>query len=122
MSKLVAMTLPILPGKTEQWKKFVNELNTRYKKEFNESRKSVGIYQRTFFQTTPHGDSVILVLEGANPNDAIRTIWARTDEFTKWLVAQVKEIHGVDLSKNDTFLTPPELVMETEPLEELITN
>jgi hypothetical protein len=113
MTKLFAMTLPVLPGKTEQLKKFTNELTTTYKKEFNESRKKLGVQERTFLQTTPMGDMIIVTLEGNNPEKAIAEFGKGTDEFTKWFITQAKEIHGVDLSKEPVGKLP-ELVAETE--------
>lgn len=117
MTKLFAMAMPIPAGKTEQWKKFSNELKTTYKKEFNASRKALGVQERTFFQTTPMGDMVIVTLQGENPQDAFTKFGQQTDAFAKWFATQVKEIHGVDLSQKLT--TPlPELVAETDPVEE----
>jgi len=122
MTKLTAVAIPILPGKTEQWKKFSSELKTRYKKEFNESRKNLGVQERTFFQPTPQGDFVIVTLEGENPGEAMKKFGTASDEFTKWFVSQAKEIHGVDLSQPNTLPPTPELVIETEPIEETITR
>jgi len=118
MSKLIAMAFPVLQGKTEQLKKFTNELKTRYKKEYNESRKSLGVYERAFLQTSPNGDTVIVTFEGENPGEALKKLGEKTDEFTKWFNAQVKEIHGIDFSQKGTQPPLPELISETEPVEE----
>ncbi|MGZ3899251.1 MAG: hypothetical protein ACXVNM_02160 [Bacteroidia bacterium] len=117
MTKLFAMAVPILPGKTEQWKKFANDLKTRYKKEFSESRKKLGVQERTFFQSTPNGDMVIVTLEGENPQEAFSKFSQTNDEFTKWFVSQAKEVHGIDLSQKPTTALP-ELILETEPVLE----
>ena len=118
MTKLFAIAIPILKGKTEQWKKFTDEVNTRYKKEFNESRKKLGVQERTFLQSTPSmGDLVLVTLEGENPESAFQKFGQGTDEFTKWFTGQVKEIHGFDLSQKPDF-SMPKLVNESEPLEE----
>lgn len=117
MTKLLAMAFPILPGKTEQWKKFSNDTTTRYKKEFNESRKRLGVYERTFLQSTPQGDMVIVTLEGNDPQKAFEQFGQGTDEFTKWFVTQVKETNGVDLTKKPTG-SMPELVAETESIKQ----
>ena len=117
MTKLLAIAIPILPGKTEQWRKFSNDLNTRYKKEFIESRKQLGVQERTFLQSTPQGDLVLVTLEGKNPEKAFAEFGKGTDEFTKWFVAQAKEVHGMDLTqKSEGSL--PQLVNETEPVAE----
>lgn len=111
--------MPILPGKTEQWKKFANDLKTTYKNEFNESRKKLGVQERTFFQSTPMGDMIIVTLEGKNPETAIAEFGKGTDEFTKWFVAQAKEVHGLDLTQKPTG-SMPELIVETETVSELV--
>lgn len=118
MTKLFAIAVPILKGKTEQWKKFTDDLNGRYKKEFEESRKNLGVQERTFLQSTPAmGDLAIVTLEGKNPEAAFQQFGQGTDEFTKWFNGQVKEIHGLDLSQKSDF-TLPKLVNETKAIEE----
>lgn len=120
MSKLIAVAFPILPGKTEQWKKFTDELKTRYKKEYSDSRKSLGVYERTFIQKGPQGDTVIVTLEGENPAEAFKKMAEKTDEFSKWFNAQAKEIHGIDFSQKGSLPPMPELIAETEPIEEIV--
>lgn len=117
MKKLFAIAIPILSGKTEQWKKFTSELNSRYKKEFNESRKTLGVQERTFLQSTPQGDLVLVTVEGKDPELAFQKFGQGTDDFSKWFLSQVKEIHGFDLSQKQTSKLP-ELMAETEAIEE----
>lgn len=117
MSKQFAIAVPILKGKTEQWKKFSADLKTRYNKEFNDSRKKLGVQERTYFQTTPQGDLVIVTLEGKDPQNAFLQFGKGTDEFTKWFITQVKEIHGLDLTQKPTSALP-ELVIETKTITE----
>lgn len=117
MKKLFAVSIPILSGKTEQWKKFTSELNGRYKKEFNESRKALGVQERTFLQSTPQGDSVLVTLEGKDPEMAFQKFGQGTDEFSKWFAGQAKEIHGIDLSQKSEFKLP-ELIAQTDEIEE----
>lgn len=119
MTKLFAIAVPVLPGKTEQWKKFSNDLKTTYNKEFKASRKKLGVQERTFLQSTPQGDLIIVTLEGTNPEKAFAEFGKGTDDFTKWFVAQAKEIHGIDLTQKPEG-TLPELVVETEPVAELV--
>lgn len=119
MTKLFAIAIPILAEKTEQWKNFSYQLNTRYRKEFNESRKLLAVQERTFFQSTPTGDMVIVTLEGENPQAAFQEFGKKNDEFTKWFVSQVKDIHGIDLTQKPSG-TLPELIIETEPIAEVV--
>jgi hypothetical protein len=120
MSKLFAMAVPILPGKTEQWKKFSNELKGSKNKEFLESRKRMGVQERSFLQHTPMGDLVIVTIEGKDPQKAFEDFAKGTDEFAKWFNSQVKEIHGVDLSQPPAGAMP-ELIVESEPVSEFVS-
>src|SRR5687768_5357790 len=99
MTKMMAMAVPILPEKKAQWEKFANELNTSRKSDFKKSREKLNVRERTFFQSTPQGDMVIVTLEGDNPEKMFAEFSQGNDEFTKWFMSQVKEIHGLDFSQ-----------------------
>lgn len=108
----MAMAVPILPGKTEQLRKFINELNNDRNKDFVASRKKLNVHERTFLQQTPMGDMVIVTLEGPDPERAFKDFSSGNDEFTNWFVKQVKEIHGIDL--NDPPPAFPELLIDSK--------
>lgn len=108
-----AVAIPILPGKTEQWRQFANEIaHGRWSRDFAESRRRLGVHERTFFQSTPMGDFVIVTLEGDDPAGAFQRFASGNDEFTRWFLQQVKEVHGLDLTQpmSGGF---PELVVDT---------
>lgn len=96
---MLAMSFPIPTGRTERWKKFAKELTGPRRKQFEESRKKLGVRERTFLQNTPTGDVVIVTLRGKNPASAFAKFSKGKDAFTKWFVAETKEIHGIDLSE-----------------------
>ncbi len=113
MKTLFAMAVPILPGKTAQFRKFGEELNTTYFEGLNESRKKLNVRERAFYQKTPMGDLVIVTVEGENPEEAFKKFGEGNDAFTKWFAKEVKEIHGIDLTsppKGDL----PELVIDSQ--------
>jgi hypothetical protein len=110
---LMAVAVPILPGKTDQWRQFIAQLNGPRRAEFEASRRRLGIHERAFFQSTPHGDLVIVTQEGANPEDFFRNFGSGTDSFSRWFVQQVKEIHGMDLSQFEPS-SMPELSVDSE--------
>lgn len=110
---LMAIAVPILPGKTGQWRRFIEELNGPRRSEFEASRRRLGVHERAFFQSTPQGDLVIVTVEGADPEGAFRQFGTGTDEFTRWFVQQVKEIHGMDLSQPAQW-PMPELGLDSE--------
>src|SRR5450432_1212048 len=97
MKKLFAITIPVLPGKTAQFKKFIAELNGNRQSDFIKSREKLNVRERTFFQATPMGDFVIVTLEGPDPVASFKAFGAVNDEFSNWFAKEVKEIHGLDL-------------------------
>ena len=48
---LLAMCMPILPGKKEMWLEKMNQINQEpAKSEFDASREDAGVYERSFLQ------------------------------------------------------------------------
>ena len=95
---LLAIAVPILADKAGQFKAFVAELNGAKKADFVASRKRLAVRERTFFQQTPIGDFVIVTLEGDDPASAFAKFGQADDAFTRWFKAEVKNIHGIDIS------------------------
>jgi hypothetical protein len=110
---LMATALPILPGKTEEWRAFVAELNGPRRADFAESRRRAGVRERTFLQSTPMGDLVIITLEGDDPAGAFQKMIAQDDEFSRWFIEQAKNAHGVDPTQPPPGPLP-ELVVDSE--------
>lgn len=95
---LLAICVPILPGKLERWRAFAAELTGPRLHEFEQSRQRLGVRERTFLQHNPDGsDAVLVTLEGADPRRAFGDWGMTNDDFTDWFVDQVKQIHGLDL-------------------------
>ena len=112
---LMAVAFPILPGKTGEWRTWMEELNGPRREDFAESRRRAGVHERTFLQSTPMGDLVIVTLEGDDPGRAFGKMMSADDEFTKWFTARASEIHGIDLTARPTG-SPSELIVETAPV------
>jgi hypothetical protein len=107
---LMAVAFPIVPGKTEDWKKFIAELNGARRAEFVASRKSIGARERTFLQPTPMGDFVVVTLEGDNPGESFGRFVSSTDPFTLWFLEQVKAVHGIDLKQAASGPMPQQVI------------
>jgi len=110
--KMIALTFPILPGKTDAWRAWVRELTTSRRTEYEDNRRRLGARERTYLQRTPHGDVVIVTIEAEDPLGALAALGQGHDEFTAWFVEKVIEFHGVDLRQPMTG-PPNELVAET---------
>ncbi len=110
---MTAAAFPILPGKTDEWRAWMAEINGPRREEFDASRRNAGVRERTFLQTTPMGDLVIVTLEGDDPGRAFGKMLSADDAFTAWFAEKALAVHGVDLRARPT-VAPPELVVDTD--------
>lgn len=93
---ILAMAIPILPGKKEKWKNLIlKNMTGENKKETDKIREDAGVHERSFLQETPNGDFVILTFEGENPVEG----WARImSNLPEDFAILAKEIHGLDVN------------------------
>jgi hypothetical protein len=107
---LFAICLPILPGKKDQWLGMMEKLKGPARAQLNATREAAGVHERTFLQTTPAGDLVIVTLEGDDPLGAFGKMMA--DPALKDFKAWAEDVHGVKL---DGPMPPmPELVYDSK--------
>ena len=103
---LIAIALPILPGKIDIWKtKVLERMLGDNKKDADAIRNAAGVRERLYLQKVPEGHIVILTFEGINPEAGYsQMIRNSPPEFAE----AVLEIHGLDV--NATQLPSPKLV------------
>jgi len=109
---MMAVAFPILPGKTAEWRAWMEELNGSRRQEFVDSRRRAGVHEQTFLQPTPMGDLVIVTLEGDDPGQAFGQMMGATDAFATWFLERAQAVHGVDLTVPMTG-SPSELVVDS---------
>jgi hypothetical protein len=110
---MIAVAFPILPGKTAEWRAWMDEVNGPRRAEFDASREAAGVHERTFLQQSPMGDLVLVTLEGDDPGRAFGKMMSAYDAFTRWFTERAQAIHGVDLTVRPTG-EPSELVVDTD--------
>ena len=69
---IIAMCMPILAGKKEQWQAMMDQVTND--PNFAASREDAGVHERSFLQETPAGDFVILTFEGDDPEASFAKI------------------------------------------------
>jgi hypothetical protein len=93
---MIAMALPILPGKKEKWKETIlNHMVGQNKKNTDSIRENAGVHERSFLQESPDGDFVILTFEGDDPVAGWGEIMANLPEE---FAAAAKDLHGMDVN------------------------
>lgn len=96
----LAMAFPILPGKTEQWQHFCQEMVGPRYSEYQASRKRLGLTREVaYLQHTPQGDLAIIYVEAPSVPAVFGGLGASQEPFDVWFREQALEIHGVDLSQ-----------------------
>ena len=90
--------VPILEGKTEAWKAACVEMAGPRKEEYIKSRQALGITKEVAcLQQTPHGDYVVVHIEGNDVSGIMQGMMEATDRFSVWFKEAVfKDVHGID--------------------------
>ena len=109
---LMAVVFPIAPGKTDDWRRFIGELNGARHADYVASRKAMGVRERAFLQPTPMGDMVIVTLEGDSPGEAFGRFVTSSDPFARWFIGKANEVHGIDIAQASAG-PMPELVADS---------
>jgi hypothetical protein len=109
---LLAVAFPIPPGRTDQWRRFMAELNGPRRPDYEGLTQRTGARWRVFLQQTPEADLALVTAEGADPAESFQKLAADGDSFTQWFLKQVLDIHGVDLRNPPGPL--PELVLDSQ--------
>jgi hypothetical protein len=96
---LYAFVAPIQPGKTEEFRQFVAELNGSRKKEYESSKVNAGFDRETIFlQKTPMGEVAVVIQEADSQEKALDSLRSMTDPFHVWYFQRIKDIHGTDMA------------------------
>jgi uncharacterized protein DUF6176 len=113
---LYAFVAPIQPNKTEDFRKFVSDLNGSRKEEYETSRANAGFQRESIFlQNTPGGPMVVVIQEADNQKDALASLRGMKDSFNTWYFQKLKDIHGIDIVGSDVPMNELLLDYRSEP-------
>ena len=104
--------LPILPGKTEAARAFLQEVGGPRKQDLVACGQSVGIDREVWaIQQSPQGDLFVVYITGEDIAAGFTQFAASQTEFDRRFKQQVQETTGADLN------TPP-----SGPISEILTD
>ncbi len=113
-TKALTLTLPILPGKDEEWRRFAQELE-EYPREYEALRRRLGIRsERVWLVQAACGEVALAYAEVEAPEEMIRRLAASEEPFDLWFKEKLLELHGYDLDAPSMRLEP-ELVFFYAP-------
>jgi hypothetical protein len=88
--------VPVLPGKLDDWKSLIEEINGPLKEEHRRSRERMGLMREVVSHLqTPQGDFACLFHEGEDLAKAFRTAATSDDPHDEWFRGKLLEIHGI---------------------------
>ena len=103
--------LPIVSGKTDQARSFIQEMGTARRTEFDLAQRRCGIsFEVWFLASLPIGDCLVVFQESADLARALGIIAQSDDEFDRWFKQGLIEVAGLDLD-NPPEMKLPELLL-----------
>ncbi len=110
----ILLAAPILPGKQEPWRRFIQEMLESRCSEYQESRRRLGVTRElVWYVQTSQGETAIMYLE-TESQEAEQVVMNMTTSplpFDRWFRQQLVELHGLDVTQRSPKFTR-ELVFE----------
>jgi hypothetical protein len=96
----IAVALPILPGKTAEWQRFIGDLTTQRRAEVDAFHRRFGLtHANWYLNQTPGGAMAHVVLEVPEADGAFAQ-WAQSqDPFDVYFKSEVGQLYGLDLNQ-----------------------
>jgi hypothetical protein len=103
----IVLTLPIVAGKVEAWRRFCQELSGSRLQMYITSRRRLGItHERLVLAETDFGSAAVTTLEASDVGRAIGQIVTSELPFDHWYRERLQELHGVNLAGYRQFSQP----------------
>lgn len=110
----IAIAMPIKPGKTEAWRRYVSELDGRWREERDADFRRFGVRRNAaWLQQTPNGDMAIIYWDVEDPelhSQQFQEIMTSSDEYYTWVRDNLTDIFGFSPGQERPLL--PELVAD----------
>jgi hypothetical protein len=111
----VCLVMPILPGKTEDAREFMRELDGPRKSEYDASERRVAVGKELWYLATlPGGDQLVGYLEAEHFGRAAAQFSGSQDSFDLWFKKRMADVTGVDLNNLPPDFAPPVLLSHYE--------
>ena len=108
----ICLVVPITPGKTQDARDFMRELEEKRKPDYDRSERRIGITKEAWYLAqAPGGDQFVAYMESPDFGQALSLFSGSQDEFDRWFKRRLADSTGLDLN------TPP-----SGPLPELLSS
>lgn len=97
---MITFIAPILPGKSEAWRRFLQEMSYSRRAEYESSRRRMGVAREwVWIVETLKGEVAIIAIEAEQPGPVIAQLTASDLPFDHWFREQLLLLQGVDLTR-----------------------
>jgi hypothetical protein len=111
----ICLVLPILPGKSDDARAFMRELEGSRKTEYDASERRIGITRELWYLANLQtGDQLVGYMESKNFAAAVGQFSASQDAFDLWFKRRMADVTGVDLNHLPQDFAPPALLSHYE--------
>jgi hypothetical protein len=101
----IVLTLPIVAGKVEAWRRFCQEMSGSRLLMYEASRQRLGITREQLaLVETEEGSAVVATLEAPDVGRALGQLITSNQPFDRWYREQAQELYGMNLSGYEQFL------------------
>lgn len=108
----VIWAAPILPGKAEAWRRFMQEIVGEQRPAYEAACRRLNIRaMRGWVTETARGDIGVIAVIAAHPEQVMPTLSQSEAPFDRWFRAELASLQGVDISRPPR-LPPSELVLD----------
>lgn len=99
----ITFTLPILPGKSESWRRFCQEIDGARRSAYEASRRRLGIAREALrLVETSQGQAVLLTIEAADLGAALGGLASSAAPFDRWFRRKLLTLHGFSFDSDST--------------------
>jgi hypothetical protein len=94
-----AFAMPILPGKTDAARCFVQEVLGPRKREWDDLQRRQGVTRESYYlQASPEGDLMLVTGEGTF-TPVSQFLDVEGNPFDRWLTEQIQDISGINVQE-----------------------
>jgi hypothetical protein len=91
----------ILPGREEEWRRFVQEIVEERLHEYEDLRRRLGLRNESvWLARTQEAETAVVYLEAGDAERVISTLAASEEPFDLWFKKRLLKLHGPDLARN----------------------
>lgn len=96
----IVLALPILPGKSELWRRTIQEMLESRRAAYETSRQALAVTREVcWVAQTSLGEMAFIYLETTQALQTLAGLAESGDAFDCWFKQQLREINGVDLEQ-----------------------